>query len=203
MVINPHCLPSRMTISHLFECAWGRHCAISGTFGDGTTFGDMPVQEVLTGLHEHGMSWNEQFINPKTGCPMTDMYVGIIHYQTLTHFAAEKANARGTGPENALTCQPCAGGAQGGGQRCGEMERDVLASHGATSVLLDRLLYCSDKYETQICRNCGRLGTLLANGQCQCSSKNDQCVGNVCVPYAAKLLLQELQGMHISTTLIT
>jgi len=203
MIINPHCLPSRMTISHLFEAAWGRECAISGTFGDGTTFGDMPIHDVHSGLRQHGMSWNEQFINPQTGHPMTNMYVGIIHYQVLTHFAREKANARGTGPENALTCQPCAGGANGGGQRCGEMERDVLASHGATSVLLDRLLHCSDKYETQMCRNCGRLGTLRANGECTCSAHLSQSVGTVRIPYAAKLLLQELQGMSISTELKT
>lgn len=199
IVVNPHCLPSRMTIAHLFEAAWGKACLAEGTFGDGTTFRDLPVAEVYDGLRKHGMSWNATFHNPATGMPMRDLYVGVIHYQVLTHFACEKAHARGTGPEDALTRQPCAGRSKGGGQKCGEMEKDVLISHGATDMILDRMLHCSDKYETDLCPACGRMGTRTSDGTCKCSAGVP--AKRVCVPYSTKLLIQEAQSMHISMQL--
>jgi len=196
IIVNPHAIPSRMTISHLFEAMWGKTLMLDGTFGDGTTFAKLGIDEICERLRAHGYDklGNEVFYSPYTGKPMRALYVGEVYYQVLRHMVADKAAARGTGPVDAVTRQPCEGRKRGGGLRCGEMERDCIISHGASSVLLDRLLKSSDQYAVRVCTTCGRLGTSDWAGTCKCGGGTN----TVNIPYPAKLLTQEIQGMGIS-----
>jgi DNA-directed RNA polymerase III subunit RPC2 len=106
----------------------------------------------------------------------------------------DKMHARSKGPRATLTRQPTEGRARDGGLRVGEMERDCLISHGASSLLIERLLVSSDAHNVQICRECGIIGAW--QGFCvYCQQRSG--VATVKMPYACKLLFQELMSMNI------
>ncbi|BBG96639.1 nuclear RNA polymerase C2 [Prunus dulcis] len=135
-----------------------------------------------------------------TGCPLQAyIFMGPIYYQKLKHMVLDKMHARGSGPRVSLTRQPTEGKARNGGLRVGEMERDCLIAYGASMLLYERLMISSDPFEVQVCRVCGLLGYYnhkLKTGICS-SCKNGDNISTMKLPYACKLLIQELQSMNI------
>jgi DNA-directed RNA polymerase III subunit RPC2 len=125
------------------------------------------------------------------------VFTGPIFYQKLKHMVQDKMHARGRGPVTLLTRQPTEGRARDGGLRLGEMERDCLIAYGASELLRERLMLSSDKHKCDVCANCG----LICYEQwCQvCRSKAD--VREMILPYATKLLIQELGSMNVRTSL--
>jgi DNA-directed RNA polymerase III subunit RPC2 len=122
------------------------------------------------------------------------IFFGPIYYQKLKHMVMDKMHARSRGPRATLTRQPTEGRSRDGGLRVGEMERDCLIGHGTSSLLMERLLYSSDAYDVQICNQCGVVGAW--HGYCVvCESR--QGVKSVKMPYACKLLFQELMSMNV------
>jgi len=127
LIINPHAIPSRMTIAQLIECLLGKCCAIYGGFGDGTPFNGTSVHDIAdrlkeVGYEEHG---NEILYNGFTGQQMTSkLFIGPTYYQRLKHMVQDKVHSRSTGPMVMLTRQPAEGRTRDGGLRFGEMERD-------------------------------------------------------------------------------
>jgi DNA-directed RNA polymerase III subunit RPC2 len=106
----------------------------------------------------------------------------------------DKMHARSKGPRATLTRQPTEGRSRDGGLRVGEMERDCLIGHGASSLLIERLLYSSDAYDVQVCNKCGLIGAW--HGFCAyCKQRSG--VVSVKMPYACKLLFQELMSMNV------
>jgi DNA-directed RNA polymerase II subunit RPB2 len=209
IIINPHCIPSRMTIAQLMETLLGKVGCEVGALGDGTPFGNCTVDGLASllrddlGIEPYG---NEILYNGFTGRQMeTNIFVGPVFYQRLRHCSADKLHSRASGPLVMLTRQPAEGRAREGGLRFGEMERDCVAAHGMAEFTKERLMECSDAFRCYSCRDCGLLA--VANpieGIWVCRAcGNTTNFSNIEIPYAYKLLIQELESMCISSRVIT
>jgi DNA-directed RNA polymerase III subunit RPC2 len=135
-----------------------------------------------------------------TGEPLVAyIFMGPVYYQKLKHMVLDKMHARARGPRVVLTRQPTEGRARDGGLRLGEMERDCLIGYGAAMLILERLMISSDQFEAQVCTNCGLLGYKHhGTGRNLCQQCADGgTVSALKLPYACKLLFQELQSMNI------
>lgn len=200
MIMNPHGFPSRMTVGKLLELVCSKAAALSGRLGDGTAFGGDSAEFIGSSLLLNGFNYRgkDLFYSGITGEIMQAfVFFGPIYYQRLKHMVMDKMHARSTGPRSLLTRQPTEGRARHGGLRVGEMERDCMVGYGAANVLYERLLVSSDVFAADVCHNCGFLGH---SGMCQ-YCKTLGTVSKVNMPYAFKLLIQELQGMGISMRL--
>jgi DNA-directed RNA polymerase II subunit RPB2 len=219
IIINPHAIPSRMTIGQLKEMLLGKVLLALGLFGDGTSFGTLDVKTIAEELQKLGYEsyGNEVMYNGLTGEQLeTSIFIGPVFYQRLKHMVADKVHSRATGPMVSLTHQPAEGRSRAGGLRIGEMERDVLISHGATRFCKERLFDSSDKYQVNVCKKCGMIAAcndgnnntkFYTNSDftvhlCKtCGNKTDFAL--VDMPYANKLLFQELQTINVVPRIIT
>jgi len=196
IIINPHALPSRMTINQLLECVLGKSAALGGFLGDATAFQNNDINDYANLMEKYGYEeWsNEVLYSGIRGEQLkTSIFIGPTYYQRLKIMVADKMHSRGTGPLQSLIRQPAAGRANNGGLRIGEMERDSILAHGTAGFLRESMMERSDKYEVNINDKTG----LISNGE-----ENEDIV-NVQMPYAMKMLLQELQTMSIAPRLIT
>jgi DNA-directed RNA polymerase II subunit RPB2 len=205
IIINPHAFPSRMTIGHLVETVFAKLCALQGSYGDGTVFLPFDQEEVYDrleplGFDRHG---NEIMYNGRTGQQIaTEIFIGPIFYYCLKHMVVDKVHARGNGPKVLLTHQPTSGRSKSGGLRIGEMERDVLLSHGLAQFAKECMMEKSDKYTWAVCRHCGTLAKYAPkHGLFECTGCHSHDLSVVQTPYAFKLLVQELEGMGIQMRL--
>ncbi|KAK5166784.1 DNA-dependent RNA polymerase II [Oleoguttula sp. CCFEE 6159] len=158
LIINPHAIPSRMTIAHLIECLLSKVGALRGQEGDATPFTEVTVSQVSSLLREHGFQSRgfEIMYNGHTGRKqVAQVFLGPTYYQRLRHMVDDKIHARARGPVQILTRQPVEGRARDGGLRFGEMERDCMISHGASAFLKERLFEVSDAFRVHICEICG------------------------------------------------
>ena len=208
IIMNPHALPSRMTIGQLVEMLLATLGCSEGKIGDGTAFGGHTVDSIAerleaAGLDPHG---NHDMYNGGTGNKMeARIFMGPVCMQSLKHMVDDKCHARARGPVDAKTRQPTEGRRQDGGLRFGEMERDCLIGHGAAAMLQERLFTQSDPYECTVCTQCGLLAEPACRGTCigergafcrLCNSSEH--VVDLPMPYATKLLLQEVMGTNIA-----
>ncbi len=209
MIINPHCIPSRMTIGHLIECLLSKLSLLTGTEGDATAFEfQTTTEKIMHQLHEaafqkHG---NERMYNGHTGKILeSPIFLGPTYYQRLKHMVDDKIHSRARGPVQMLTRQPLEGRSRDGGLRFGEMERDCMLSHGAAYFLKERLFLHSDRYRIHICDFCGLIAAAnLKKSSFECRGcQNTTAISQVYLPYACKLLIQELMSMMISPRLMT
>lgn len=208
IIINPHAIPSRMTIGQLKEMLLGRVLVELGLFGDGTSFGDLTVDSISQKLSELGFesNCNEILYNGLTGEQFeSNIFIGPVFYQRLKHMVSDKQHSRSIGPMVNLTRQPAEGRSRDGGLRFGEMERDCMVSHGASRFTRGRLYDASDKYQVHICKRCGLIAAYndaMHIHHCHtCDNKTD--FAYVEIPYAYKLLSQELITMNVAMRVIT
>ncbi|GBG87225.1 hypothetical protein CBR_g45284 [Chara braunii] len=208
IIVNPHAIPSRMTIGQLIECIMGKVATHVGREGDATPFTDVTVDNISKVLHkcQYQMRGYEVMYNGHTGRRLSaHIFLGPTYYQRLKHMVDDKIHSRGRGPVQLLTRQPAEGRSREGGLRFGEMERDCMIAHGAAAFLKERLLDQSDAYRVHVCKICGML--VIANLkkktlECRgCKNKTD--IVQVHIPYACKLLFQELVSMAISPRMFT
>lgn len=199
IILNPHALPSRMTINMLMEILCCKTSCFTGLMQDSTPFcydGEQLIKEVSEKLAKNGYQRMgfETLYNGFTGKALkAKIFMGPVYYQRLKHLVADKHHSRSWGNVQLLSRQPCAGRSRDGGLRFGEMEKDCMIAHGASSFLKERLFDMSDKYQIVVCSECG----VIVNNSSKCMN----CEGDECkilnIPYAFKLLVQELQAMCI------
>lgn len=207
LIMNPHGFPSRMTIGKMIELLGGKAGVSCGRFHYGSAFGEPSghadrVEVISETLVKNGFSYSgKDFIySGITGCPLQAyIFMGPIYYQKLKHMVLDKMHARARGPRVMLTRQPTEGRSRDGGLRLGEMERDCLIAYGASMLIFERLMISSDPFEVQVCRVCGLLGYYnhkLKTSVCS-TCKNGDNISTMKLPYACKLLFQELQSMNV------
>lgn len=212
IIMNPNAIPSRMTIGQLIECLIGKVATLRREDADGTPFEDRNLDEVKKQLEELGYRHDctEYMYNGMTGEMMNvPIFIGPTYYNRLKHMVQDKVHGRARGPRTLLTRQAPEGRSRDGGLRVGEMERDAIAAHGLARFLKEKLMDNSDIYATYVCGKCG-LFAQRANRRnnkkfpqstdiyfCQqCNNYND--IYKVVIPYAFKLMLQELMSMCIA-----
>ena len=231
IIVNPHAIPSRMTIGQLVECITGKACAIMGGFGDCTAFNNKGSKigvfgEMLTSQGFH-VSGNELLYNGMTGEQIeAGIFMGPTYYMRLKHMVKDKVNSRSDGPRSALTKQPVGGRANDGGLRIGEMERDTVISHGMNEFLRESMMERGDKYFLAVCNKTGMISIYnpsknlfmspMVDGPIQYSgsvenedlriqnvTKHGRSFSVVSIPYSMKLLIQEMQSINIQMRIIT
>jgi len=218
IIINPHAIPSRMTIGQLKETLLGKVLLELGMFGDGTSFGNLDVATIAKELQNLGYEsyGNELLYNGLTGEQLeTSIYIGPVFYQRLKHMVTDKQHSRSIGPMVNLTRQPAEGRSRDGGFRIGEMERDVMIAHGISRFCRERMYDVSDKYSTHVCNKCGMIAAFNDGKKNRMYDTADFSVHtcNTCdnhsdfskveIPYAYKLMSQELQTINVVPRLIT
>jgi DNA-directed RNA polymerase subunit B len=203
IIINPHAIPSRMSLGQLIEMVGGKAGALGGRFVDGTPFDKIGESELRNWLKELGFnpSGKEILYDGVSGEMIpVEIFIGPCYYQKLHHMAADKIHSRSRGPVQILTHQPTEGRAREGGLRFGEMERDCLLGHGAAMLLKDRLLYGSDRYTAYVCGKCGNFVAYNSRKDayiCPMCGEEPE-VYSVEIPYTFKILLDELRALALN-----
>ena len=208
IIINPHAIPSRMTIGQLKETVLGKVLVELGLFGDGTSFGQFDIKDICKELLNLGYesNGNELMCNGLTGEQLEcSIFMGPVFYQRLKHMVNDKAHSRSIGPMVNLTRQPAEGRSRDGGLRFGEMEKDAMVSHGAARFTKGRMYDSSDKYSVYVCKKCGLIAAYnneIHIHHCKtCDNRVD--FSYVEIPYSCKLLFQELNTMNIAPRIMT
>lgn len=194
MIVNPHAFPSRMTIGMFLEMTTTKLGVRTGTIVDGTPFSSSnrveETRELLlaAGMHPYG---HETLYNGMTGEMIeSEIFLGPNHYLRLKQMVEDKINYRTTGPRKLLTHQPVEGRSNDGGLRIGEMERDVLVSHGISKFINESFMERSDKSTILFQPETGRFDSVP-----DIQSKS------MTIPYALGLAVHEMEAMHISVKL--
>jgi DNA-directed RNA polymerase II subunit RPB2 len=230
LIINPHALPSRMTIGQLVETLMGKACSFYGGFGDCTAFMNKGQKTSKFGGMLNALGYNstgnELLYNGQTGEQLqAEIFIGPTYYMRLKHMVKDKINYRARGPRTMLTRQTVQGRANDGGLRIGEMERDGILAHGASKFLQESLMVRGDEYYMAICNKTGMIaiynssrnlflspmadgpikfvGNLENNLNIENITKYGRSFSIVRIPYAFKLLIQELQTMNIQMRIVT
>ncbi len=162
MIMNPHAIPSRMTIAQNLEQLLGKTAALSGGIGDATSFmNDGSPQEDIgalleeMGFEKHG---NEVLYNGATGEQIqANIFIGPVYGMRLKHMVEDKWNARGKGRKEVRTHQPTGGRGAQGGLKIGEMDRDAIIAHGGMAFVKESFMERADMAKFPICVACGTI----------------------------------------------
>ena len=210
IIMNPHAIPSRMTIGHLIETCSGKIGSVLGREMDATPFTDISVDklgEILQKECGYSKTGKEVMYCGKTGKIIhANIFIGPIFYYKLKHMVLDKIHSRLSGPYQLLTRQPSEGRSRDGGLRLGEMERDVLLAHGTVQFLKERTFDNSDKFQFYVCKKTGMISAVNTEKNIYKSlhdPSNHTEFAKVQIPYASKLLIQELISMNIAPRIFT
>lgn len=217
IILNPNAIPSRQTVGQLLETLVGKVSALDGYEGDGTAFEEYDFEKIENRLKELGYDPKgyEELYNGMTGEKLKiKIFFGPTFYQRLKHQVEDKIHGRARGPRTLLTHQPPDGRSRDGGLRLGEMERDALIAHGISKFLNEKMMYNSDAYATYVCDICGLFAQRAPRKENKtepsptdiyycpnCNNVNK--ISKIMIPYAFKLLLQELMAMSVAPRIRT
>ncbi len=221
MIMNPHAIPSRMTIAQNLEQLLGKTAALSGGIGDGTSFMNdgSPEEAIGSVLEKHGYEryGNEVLYNGATGEQIqAAIFIGPVYGMRLKHMVEDKWQARGKGRKEQRTHQPTGGRGNQGGLKIGEMDRDAILGHGISGFFKEAFMERSDGAKFPLCISCGTVPIYnprlnikmcpLCDGPVRFIGDSDKNlellpplgrpkskIVNVEMPYSTKLLSQELE----------
>jgi len=203
LILNPHSIPSRMTIGHLLEMLAGKSGCLQGQIIDGTSFNEKPKNEIEEILLSYGFrpDGKERFYEGTSGRRIEGtIFTGVVAYRRLYHVVTHKMQARARGPVQMLTRQPTEGKEKEGGLRFGEMEGETLVGHGASMLLYEKLVEDSDKTIQLVCEKCGSIGINdKTRNKKYCPVCKSTQVYEVEMNYGFKLLLDELKALGVYT----
>ena len=207
IIMNPHSLPTRMTVAQMMESVASKIGAIKGEYFDATPFNDYDARELPELLKELGFEENgyDTMYCGITGEKIkTKIFIGPTHYIRLNKMTMDKVHSRSHGPKHSLTKQPLDGRKNKGGLKIGEMEKDALVAHGMGQFAKEKLMECSDIDKFYVCDICGRLAYKMGDKNFYyCNGCNSSRVSAVSIPYAFKLLMQELESVNIGVRIKT
>ena len=202
LILNPHGYPSRMSLGHFIECLASKEAAETGHFVDGTPFNNYNISQIPEALKKLGYSpyGTEVMYCGLTGRKMdVEIFIGPVYSIRLKHMVLDKVHGRARGPKQALTRQPLEGRSRDGGLKIGEMEKDAIVAHGMSQFLKERLMETSDISKAYVCDECGMFAAKVIDKdfyRCK-GCHNSTRISAVVIPYACKLLFQELTSVNI------
>jgi len=201
MIFNPHGMPSRMTCAQLIESLMGNLCAIKGTNYDATMFKKVDIDTIANELEKYGYNkyGYDRLISGITGEYMdTLIFFGPTYYQRLQKFVTDAEYSVTNALTDVVTMQPLDGQGSGGGLKIGEMEKDVLVSHGASLTLNEKFSYHSDGYIEYICK-CGKAAIINHKYNIyKCNYCGDNAdISAIPSSWTSKLFMQELESINI------
>jgi DNA-directed RNA polymerase beta subunit len=162
IIINPHAVPSRMTVGQLIESALGKAAVIKGAFVDGTPFAKRNANELRGDTERMTLGTTGEAIE-------SPIAMGIVYYMALKHQAADKMYVRSSGSKSIMSRQPISGRSKGGGLRFGEMEYDCLIAHGASKMVTE-VSESSDMVDAPYCIDC-HIVTDVFDSKCRLCGK--------------------------------
>lgn len=218
IIMNPHAIPSRMTVGQLMETLLGKLGCLHGSEMDASTYNGVQIEDIsniLEKFYDFNHYGDETLYNGTTGKKMSvRIFIGPTYYQRLKHMVVDKIHSRAMGPINNLTRQPAEGRSRSGGLRAGEMERDCMIAHGASRKLRERMMELSDQFEIYVCKDCQM--PAISNPKMSiyfCKACRTRCyqggqvytpnIVKVLLPYSMKLLQNELLSMCVTTRLFS
>ena len=202
LILNPHGYPSRMSVGHFIECIAAKEAAESGHFVDGTPFNNYNMKQLPEALQKLGYSphGTETMYCGLTGRKMdVEIFIGPVYNVRLKHMVLDKVHGRARGPRQALTRQPLEGRSRDGGLKIGEMEKDAMVAHGMSQFIKERMMETSDITKVYVCDECGMFASkVIDKDYYKCKGcQNTSRISAVVIPYACKLLFQELTSVNI------
>jgi DNA-directed RNA polymerase beta subunit len=199
IVINPHSIPTRMTLAQLFETLISKLAVKKGKFIDGSIYTKMNIHEMIKEMEDNGIGIREPMVNGMTG----EMFDAFLFYgpQTsyrLPKFVKEDRHAIGRhGPKNPITGQPLTGKRMQGGQKVGEMEQWVMMAQGSIASFYEEFYLDSDKKTIYICRNCNEIAIYNEhNGRYRCKQCIDR--ADICAIDSSKTSMHFIQQLYMS-----
>ena len=207
-IMNPHAIPSRMTVGQILETLLGKVGSVIGKEMDATTFSKIDTETLFKYMREYGFDeqCEEVMYNGMTGLQMNStIFIGPTYYQRLKHMVEDKIHSRISGQVHMTTRQPTEGRSRDGGLRLGEMERDAMLAHGAVQFLKERFMDASDIFKIYVSKT--EQSMVVANPDENIyiyGGKNipKDDVVEIQLPYAMKLLLHEMNAMGIDARII-
>ena len=202
LILNPHGYPSRMSVGHFIECIAAKEAAETGHFVDGTPFNNYNMKQLPEALEKLGYSphGTETMYCGLTGRKMdVEIFIGPVYNVRLKHMVLDKVHGRARGPRQALTRQPLEGRSRDGGLKIGEMEKDAMVAHGMSQFIKERMMETSDITKVYVCDECGMFASkVIDKDYYKCKGcQNTSRISAVVIPYACKLLFQELTSVNI------
>nr|QBK90219.1 MAG: DNA-directed RNA polymerase subunit beta [Pithovirus LCPAC102] len=207
VIMNPHAIPSRMTLGQLYEMVSSKQGALSGERIDATAYNNYTIDGFKKYLSSHGYNeWGwETMVNSMTGERYkAQIFIGPVYYQRLKHQVRDKAQVRGKGVRDEFSRQGPGGRQRNGALRAGEMERDSIISHGAAAMMQEVYCKSSDKYDCILCTNCNNIAYIDTRKEFHCRSCDDQAkFGKIEIPYSYMLINRYLIAAGIHPVLVT
>lgn len=209
LILNPHAIPSRMTIGQIIEGVAAKVAALQGAIGDATVFRKTDIDSLGDRLEELGYDryGTEICYDGRTGEAIDqELFITPTYYQRLQKFVADEVYAVSTGPTDVLTRQPIEGRSYKGGLRIGEMENNVIIAHGSGHFIMEKFRDDSDGFDIYVCRTCGKRPVVNEEkniafcNTCQ-YSKMDPDIVKVRSTWTAKLFMDEIMSTNIGISL--
>jgi DNA-directed RNA polymerase beta subunit len=201
IIMNPHGIPTRMTIGQYIESHISNLCSARCSFVDGAIFRPVVIEDVADELKELGLNpyGKKRLYNGITGEFIDCMiFMGPTYYQRLQKFTADQQYVAPSGPSDALTMQPLEGKSSRGGLKLGEMEKDVICAHGSMKLMTEKFNNHSDGIVKFVCR-CGKPAIVNVEKnifKCVYCEDNAEIVA-INTTWSSQLFLQEMESMGV------